>query len=299
MRTLQPVGFIIAILLSGWGLYLFIVGFLLTRVELDTKNSVELMKTSNPDFFSKYGSILFPNSSNSEANDHQIKHIVLFLIDAERFDFSFPKSEKNTKCMTKSPQSSLQDPEFFKDCGKNETFYIPLYDKLLFSSPESNMLFKFVADPPTTTSQRLKGMTTGSLPTFIDAGKNFNSENVNEDNLLFQITHQTVNKQQFVVLGDDTWGSLYPPQENFARARLFNSFNVADLDSVDNGVKKYLPAELKNIILKNPSSFFSLNCSFYHFLKVCRQKFRFFEGSLCNTHERRRKIGSNNQFFAI
>jgi len=35
-------------------------------------------------------------------------------------------------------------------------------------------LFKFVADPPTTTMQRLKALMTGTMPTFIDASANFN-----------------------------------------------------------------------------------------------------------------------------
>ena len=34
---------------------------------------------------------------------------------------------------------------------------------------------RFLADPPTTTMQRLKGLTTGSLPTFIDVSANFAS----------------------------------------------------------------------------------------------------------------------------
>jgi phosphatidylinositol glycan class O len=34
--------------------------------------------------------------------------------------------------------------------------------------------FKFVADPPTTTMQRLKALMTGTMPTFIDASANFN-----------------------------------------------------------------------------------------------------------------------------
>ena len=37
--------------------------------------------------------------------------------------------------------------------------------------PQQTALFRFIADPPTTTMQRLKGLTTGSLPTFVDAGK--------------------------------------------------------------------------------------------------------------------------------
>lgn len=38
----------------------------------------------------------------------------------------------------------------------------------------SSCMFKFVADPPTTTMQRLKALMTGTMPTFIDASANFN-----------------------------------------------------------------------------------------------------------------------------
>jgi GPI ethanolamine phosphate transferase 3 subunit O len=37
------------------------------------------------------------------------------------------------------------------------------------------------------TLQRLKGMTTGSLPTFIDMGSNFATPEINEDNVIDQI----------------------------------------------------------------------------------------------------------------
>ena len=44
------------------------------------------------------------------------------------------------------------------------------------------------ADPPTTTMQRLKALTTGSLPTFVDAGSNFASSAIVEDNLIKQLS---------------------------------------------------------------------------------------------------------------
>lgn len=53
--------------------------------------------------------------------------------------------------------------------------------------PDNSRLMKFIADPPTTTLQRLKGMTTGSLPTFIDIGSNFASPEINEDNIIDQV----------------------------------------------------------------------------------------------------------------
>lgn len=43
--------------------------------------------------------------------------------------------------------------------------------RLLKDEPDHSLLAKFYADPPTTTMQRLKGLTTGGLPTFMDAGR--------------------------------------------------------------------------------------------------------------------------------
>lgn len=64
---------------------------------------------------------------------------------------------------------------------------LPIFDELLTSQPNNSRLFKFIADAPTTTLQRLKGITTGSLPTFIDIGANFATPEINEDNLIDQV----------------------------------------------------------------------------------------------------------------
>ena len=58
------------------------------------------------------------------------------------------------------------------------------------SDPTHALLYRFEADPPTTTMQRLKGLTTGSLPTFIDFRKNFQSPAIAEDNLIEQLQQQ-------------------------------------------------------------------------------------------------------------
>lgn len=63
----------------------------------------------------------------------------------------------------------------------------------------------FIADPPTTTMQRLKALTTGSLPTFIDVGSNFASTAIIEDNWVEQIVSSGRN---ITFLGDDTWSLL-------------------------------------------------------------------------------------------
>ena len=95
----------------------------------------------------------------------------------------------------------------------------------------------FIADPPTTTLQRLKGLTTGTLPTFIDAGSNFAGTAIEEDNLVDQL--HTANKT-LVHLGDDTWQALFPGYFKQNLSHAYDSLNVWDLHTVDNGVTEHL-----------------------------------------------------------
>ncbi|KAL0107260.1 hypothetical protein PUN28_015655 [Cardiocondyla obscurior] len=115
---------------------------------------------------------------------------------------------------------------------------LPVIHELLQKHPSYTRLYKFVADPPTTTMQRLKGLTTGSLPTFIEVGSNFASEYIQEDNLIDQNTAGGI-----VFMGDDTWTNLFP--DKFMRQFPSPSFNVWDLDSVDKDVQYRIFFEMK------------------------------------------------------
>ncbi|EGW33205.1 uncharacterized protein SPAPADRAFT_150970 [Spathaspora passalidarum NRRL Y-27907] len=138
---------------------------------------------------------------------------IFLVIDALRFDFTIPVAGST---------------EYY-----HNNFPI-LYD---LAQKENGLLLKFIADPPTTTLQRLKGLTTGSLPTFIDAGSNFNGDHIDEDNWLLQL--RRANKT-IAFMGDDTWTALFDdyidPQMNFP----YDSLNVWDLHTVDNGVIEHL-----------------------------------------------------------
>jgi phosphatidylinositol glycan class O len=141
----------------------------------------------------------------------QFKRAVLLLVDALRFDFAH-YDEENLK------------PQNFQNKLK-------VIHEALNTQPQHSRLFEFIADPPTATMQRIKGMTTGSLPTFIDFRDNFASDSVAEDNLISQLKQQG---HKAVFMGDDTWVNLYPSQ--FYKAYPFDSFNVKDLHTVDEGV---------------------------------------------------------------
>lgn len=73
----------------------------------------------------------------------------------------------------------------------------------------------------------------------MDAGRNFASSNITEDNIISQL--KSLHKN-ITFMGDDTWGSLFP--DAFHKSFSFPSFNVMDLHTVDNGVIQHLIPEL-------------------------------------------------------
>jgi phosphatidylinositol glycan class O len=83
--------------------------------------------------------------------------------------------------------------------------------------------------------QRLKAIVTGSLPTFIDVGSNFASQAIEEDSFIQQLV---AHNKSIRFMGDDTWLRLFP--DSFDMAHPYDSFNVEDLHTVDNGVIEHL-----------------------------------------------------------
>ena len=75
------------------------------------------------------------------------------------------------------------------------------------------------------------------MPTFVDAGSNFAGTAIEEDNLVAQLRNAGRN---LVHLGDDTWHSLFPGYFDANLTHAYDSFNVWDLFTVDNGVTEHL-----------------------------------------------------------
>ena len=128
------------------------------------------------------------------------KHAVILIIDALRFDFVVSPGDPA------SPHTHYHH-------------HLPVLREMVTQQPAHSFLFQFIADSPTgkqreemeereegveeweragdqeekrtkqniqftiVTMQRLKGLTTGSLPTFIDVGSNFGSSAISEDNI--------------------------------------------------------------------------------------------------------------------
>ncbi|ODV92804.1 hypothetical protein CANCADRAFT_1398 [Tortispora caseinolytica NRRL Y-17796] len=98
--------------------------------------------------------------------------------------------------------------------------------------------------PPTVTLPRLKGLTTGSVPNFLDAVLNIaesdtSSTLATQDSWLAQARRAGKRIHMF---GDDTWIKLFP--DFFAAADGTTSFFVSDFTEVDNNVTRHLDTEL-------------------------------------------------------
>jgi phosphatidylinositol glycan class O len=141
----------ITLCLAFVGLALFCKGLFLTRYELRNR--------------SEGGGWMPPRHSR----------LVLFIIDALREDMvTLQRSNdgQETACATAVCRYAHNRMQFAQ--------------RLVMQDSSQTALFVFEADPPTVTSQRLKGLTTGGLPTFIDISSNFGSDVLREDNLIDQ-----------------------------------------------------------------------------------------------------------------
>ncbi|KZC04833.1 GPI ethanolamine phosphate transferase 3 [Dufourea novaeangliae] len=208
---------------QGWmsylmaaGLLIFTSGFLLNRVSRPEHAECKYCTDSGDCDIENL--LQDPKTAATTCLEKRAR-VVLLVVDALKYDFV----------------------NWYDDNSSVPTYYgnkIPIIHKLLQTQPMNSRLYKFIADPPTTTMQRLKGFTTGSLPTFIDIGSNFASESIDEDNIVEQNAGKGI-----IFMGDDTWTNLFPGK--FKRQFPSPSFNVWDLDSVDKDVRYRIFFELK------------------------------------------------------
>ncbi|KAK2591812.1 mannose-ethanolamine phosphotransferase gpi13 [Conoideocrella luteorostrata] len=192
------------LLVHAVGIWLFTSGFLLSRLVLEDRSNCTM-----PPIESKLAPL---NIDRGCWHPKTFDRAVVIVIDALRYDFTVP-----------------QDPT------KQNEFHnaFPFLYETATKSPRNAFLRPFIADPPTATLQRLKGLTTGTLPTFIDLGSNFAGSAIDEDNILMQLKNTG---KKIAHLGDNTWVSLFPGYFEPNISKAYDSFNVWDLHTVDNGV---------------------------------------------------------------
>jgi len=197
------------------GIYLFTSGFLLTRLVLDHKSECGVLPFESP---------ASPRPSGPPIDGcwhpKTFDKAIVVLIDALRYDFTVPFP----------PEGSDEVVHHFHNA-------LPVLYETAVQQPRNAFLLPFIADPPTATLQRLKGLTTGTLPTFVDVGSNFAGTAIDEDNLIAQLRNAS---KRIVHLGDDTWHALFPGYFEPNLTRAYDSFNVWDLHTVDNGVTDHI-----------------------------------------------------------
>ncbi|CBF70850.1 mannose-ethanolamine phosphotransferase LAS21 [Aspergillus nidulans FGSC A4] len=104
--------------------------------------------------------------------------------------------------------------------------------------------FTAYAGSPTVTMPRLKAMTTGSVPSFLDVILNI-AESDTSSTLAYQDTWLAqirAKGEQLVMYGDDTWLKLFPGM--FSRSDGTTSFFVSDFTEVDTNVTRHIHDEL-------------------------------------------------------
>ncbi|XP_074251112.1 GPI ethanolamine phosphate transferase 3 isoform X3 [Saimiri boliviensis] len=199
------------------GITLFTSGFLLTRLELTNHSSCQ--EPPGP------GSL--PPGSQGKPGacwmSSRFSRVVLVLIDALRFDFAQPQHS----------HAPGEPPVSLPFLGKLSSL-----KRILEIQPHHARLYRSQVDPPTTTMQRLKALTTGSLPTFIDAGSNFASHAIVEDNLIKQLTSAVDSGEWDVLiahfLGVDHCGHKHGPHHPEMAKKL------SQMDQVIQGLVEHL-----------------------------------------------------------
>lgn len=206
---------IICPVLALLGLYIFSSSFFLAKRSMSHTSSCDEARLLLRDTLGltedEIKKTLSFDKSSGCWTDRRVDSMVIIVVDALRFDFALHH-------LPMSVGARLQN------------------------STLSSQLIRFVADPPTVTMQRLKGLTTGGLPTFADISASFGGANVDEDSWVQQLANR---HSKLAFVGDDTWIDLFPTQ--FEDSHPFPSFNTRDLDSVDNGCLQHLPRLMEHL----------------------------------------------------
>ncbi|KAJ4319277.1 mannose-ethanolamine phosphotransferase gpi13 [Neodidymelliopsis sp. IMI 364377] len=214
------------------GIYLFTSGFLLTRLVLPHKSECAIPPI---DLAKGY---VAGDAGKGCWHPKSYNKAVVVIVDALRYDFTVPFEAQFEPVDLDKQADRVQAASSEKNIAPRHFHNaIPVFYETAKQQPKNAFLLPFIADPPTTTLQRLKGLTTGTLPTFVDAGSNFAGTAIDEDNLIAQLKDAG---KRIVHLGDDTWHALFPEYFETNLTHAYDSFNVWDLHTVDNGVTEHI-----------------------------------------------------------
>ncbi|XP_031627446.1 GPI ethanolamine phosphate transferase 2 [Contarinia nasturtii] len=148
---------------------------------------------------------------NKSIYRRHVSRTVLMVIDAMRTDFLYNQQNTSMKYLNK------------------------------IINDRTACMINLNVDVPTVTMPRIKAMTTGTVPNFIDVVMNLGSSELHMDSLLHQAYD---NGRNIVFCGDNTWVKMFP---NMFLRQLENedSLYVNDFYEGDKNITKKLSVELK------------------------------------------------------
>ncbi|XP_028661728.2 GPI ethanolamine phosphate transferase 2 isoform X1 [Erpetoichthys calabaricus] len=204
MRLRSSVFAALCLLMEVFGIALFLRGFFPIPVKssFSAKNKVADMPAEPS---------AGPTSNWTQIPAPLFRKVVIMVIDGLREDFVFGEKGKR---------------------------FMPFTRHLVERGSSHSFIGR--ARPPTVTMPRIKALTTGSIPGFIDVVMNLNSPALLEDNLIWQAKEAG---KKMVFYGDDTWLRLFP--KHFMEHDGTTSFFVSDYTEVDNNITRHLDSTLK------------------------------------------------------
>lgn len=134
------------------------------------------------------------------------------------------------------------DGDFVNYIGGYEGYRMQLFKKLKEQYPNRLRMYTSIADMPTVTNQRIRGMSTGTVPLVFDLGGNAGvGSEIIEDSIVYQAN--AMNKT-IKMYGDDFWLGLYPTY--FDEYEIFPSLDVTNLHDNDNLVRRNVLEQINN-----------------------------------------------------
>ncbi|XP_055624247.1 GPI ethanolamine phosphate transferase 2 [Toxorhynchites rutilus septentrionalis] len=183
-----------------------------------------------------------------------IYSIILFCYGFFPLSFS-PATKSDISNLPGSIDNVKLNPEQYK--SRHSKIVSMIIDALRtdFTTEDGNMKFlnelitngtackyKLQVHPPTVTMPRIKAMTSGAIPSFLDVVLNLGSPEMTLDTFLYQMVRQ---RQNIVFYGDNTWTKMFPAMF-LRKGENVDSLYVNDFYEGDRNVTDKMRSELNN-----------------------------------------------------
>ncbi|XRA98809.1 GPI ethanolamine phosphate transferase 3 [Pycnococcus provasolii] len=225
----------------------FILAFFLSRSDVTLSSSCrDPLDVLVGDALGDGEGISTSSSSSSSSSScartwgaRSVSKVLVVVIDALRRDLATAATTTGTGTGTTQQHNNAQRRSSPKTPPPRLKSIDEVIENALYKNKglATTRVRKFIADPPTTTVQRLKGIATGAVPAFADITKSFGGSAVTTDNVVAQCLSHGLRVRFF---GDEAWGELFPSLLDANTSRPFPSLNVRDLHGVDRGVRSSL-----------------------------------------------------------